>query len=80
MFFELYAGTYDATDLPIAIKIYEEEGSLMAQGSGQPAFELNPLEKHVFDYQPAKLEIEFKPYENTFVLKQGGQVFELKKQ
>ncbi len=79
-FFELYAGTYGSDDLPITIKIYEEEGSLMAQGSGQPSFALNPIEKHVFDYQPAKLEIEFKPFENTFILKQGGQTFELKKQ
>lgn len=79
-FFELYAGTYGSVDLPITIKIYEEEGSLMAQGSGQASFALNPTEKHVFDYQPAKLEIEFQPFKNTFILKQGGQTFEMKKQ
>ena len=79
-FLKLYEGTYGADGFPITVKIYEEDGSLKAQGEGQPAFTLNPVEKHIFDFKKAGLEIEFKPFDNTLIFNQAGRTFELKKQ
>jgi D-alanyl-D-alanine carboxypeptidase len=79
-YFELYEGIYGAEGFPMTIKIYTEEEELKAEGKGQPSFTLTPIEKHVFEFTKAGLEIEFKPLENIFILKQAGQIFELKKQ
>ncbi|WP_338793544.1 serine hydrolase domain-containing protein [Bernardetia sp. MNP-M8] len=76
---ELYQGTYGAEVFPIKIKIYLEENELKAKGEGQPSFTLTAIEKNIFEFAQAGLQIEFKPYENKLILKQGGQVFELKK-
>lgn len=77
---ELYQGTYGAEGFPIKIKIYLEENELKAQGEGQPSFTLTAIEENIFESIQAELQIEFKPYENKLILKQGGQVFELKKE
>ena len=77
-FLELYKGTYGAEDFPMNIKIYLEENQLKAQAEGQDAFSLTPTKKHIFEFVGGG--IEFKPLENKFILKQAGQVFELKKQ
>jgi len=79
-FYELYEGTYGAEGFPMNIKIYLEENQLKAQAEGQPAFILTPTGKHIFEFAQAGLEIEFKPFENKFILNQAGQIFELKKQ
>lgn len=79
-FYELYEGTYSADGFPMAIKVYLEEDQLKAQAEGQGAFVLSPVEKHVFEFLEAGIEIRFKPFENLFILQQGGQSFELKKQ
>ncbi|WP_176223782.1 serine hydrolase domain-containing protein [Marivirga sericea] len=77
-YFELYEGNYGAEGFPMNVKIYVEEGELKAQAEGQPSFTLTPTEKHVFEFSKAGIEIGFKPFENTLILNQGGQVFELK--
>lgn len=79
-FLELYKGTYGAEEFPMNIKIYLEENQLKAQAEGQDAFTLTPTKKHIFEFADSGIEIEFKPSENKFILKQAGQVFELKKQ
>ena len=76
-FFEAYSGTYFSDQLPIKIKIYTEDGELKAQGEGQPAFSLNPVEKHIFDFKKAGVELEFDPYKEIMILKQAGQEFEM---
>ncbi|PCH75942.1 MAG: serine hydrolase [Flavobacteriaceae bacterium] len=78
-FYALYEGVYGAEDFPMNIKIYLEENELKAQADGQPFFTLSPKEKHVFSFVQAGIEIEFKPFENKFILRQSGQLFELKK-
>lgn len=75
-----YEGTYSTPMLPIKLKIFIEDGVLLAQGTNQPSFMLNPVEKNQFKYDPAKLNIEFKPSENKLILSQGGGVFELTKE
>jgi D-alanyl-D-alanine carboxypeptidase len=79
-FLELYKGTYGAEDFPMNIEIYLEENQLKAQAEGQDAFTLTPTKKHIFEFAKGGIEIEFKPFENKFILKQAGQIFELKKQ
>lgn len=76
-FYSAYSGTYTSDDLPISIKIFTENNILKAQGEGQPAFDLKPVEKHVFDFKKAGVEIEFNPYLDKMILKQGGQAFEM---
>jgi len=78
-YYDAYAGTYHSDELPISIKIYEEDDELKAQGEGQPAFTLNPIAKHTFDYKKAGIVLEFDPYEDTMLLKQAGQEFKMAK-
>lgn len=75
-----YEGMYRTEKLPIGIKVYVKEGKLIAQGDGQPAFELTPKDKDVFEFQEAQIQMEFKPSENIVVLKQSGIEFELKRE
>lgn len=79
-FYGDYSGTYGSDDLPIKIKIYAEDGVLKAEGEGQPAFTLNPVEKHIFDFKKAGIELEFDPYQEKMLLKQVGQEFEMTKE
>ena len=79
-YFEAYSGTYVSDKLPIKIKVYVEDGQLVAQGEGQPSLVLSPSEKHIFDYKKAGLELEFDPYEEKMILKQAGQIFEMEKE
>lgn len=78
-FFEAYTGTYTSDKLPIKVKIYTENGTLKAQGEGQPAFTLTPIEKHIFDFKKAGVELIFDPYQETMLLKQAGKEFEMTK-
>jgi D-alanyl-D-alanine carboxypeptidase len=79
-FYEAYSGTYGSDKLPIKIKIYAEDSVLKAEGEGQPAFTLNPVEKHIFDFKKAGIELEFDPYQEKMLLKQAGQEFEMTKE
>ena len=79
-FYSAYEGNYISDKLPIKIKIYTEDGLLKAQGEGQPAFTLNPVEKHIFDFKKAGIELEFDPYQETMPLKQAGQDFKVTKE
>jgi len=75
-----YEGTYSTPMLPIKLKIFIEDGVLMAQGTNQPSFMLDPVEKHKFKYDLAKLKIEFRSSENKLMLSQRGGEFELTKE
>lgn len=79
-FYSAYSGTYTSDKLPFKIKIYTEDGALKAQGEGQPAFTLNPVEKHIFDFKKAGIEIEFEPYQENMRLKQAGQEIQMTKE
>jgi hypothetical protein len=68
---ESYAGTYKSEQLPFDIKVFIREGKLYLQATGQP--ELAPKAKSptVFEFAPARLEVEFDSA-GSFMLKQGG--------
>lgn len=75
-----YEGMYRTEKLPIGIKVFVKEGKLMAQGDGQPAFELTPKGQDVFEFQEAQIRMVFKPSENSVILIQSGMEFELKRE
>lgn len=69
---KVYEGNYTSEMLPMDIKIFAEGEVLKAQATGQGAFPLEPFAEHQFQFEPAKVEIEFKPDENKLILRQGG--------
>ncbi len=76
---ESYEGEYSAPNLPLKLTITKREGSLMGQGTGQPAFPLTAVSKTEFKYDQAQLQIEFVPGENKMILEQMGNRYELTK-
>lgn len=77
---EKYVGVYASANLPLKITIFKNEERLMAQASGQSAFELEIIETDKFKFEPAGIVIEFIPNENKLILKQGGGVFRFTKE
>lgn len=77
---EPYVGEYASAQIPIKLKIFKGENALMAQGTNQPAFMLECFDKHKFRFDAARLEIEFMPEDDKLILKQGGGVFEMRKE
>ncbi len=75
---EAFSGTYSSNDLPLKITIFEKEGELLAQATGQSSFPLTQKDEKTFVFQAARIEIEFG--ENTLILKQGGQKFNFVKE
>ncbi|MFT4071267.1 MAG: serine hydrolase domain-containing protein [Dysgonamonadaceae bacterium] len=75
-----YLGTYSTLHFPIKLAITKNGDTLVAQGTGQPAFNLEYFSEHKFIFYSAKIEIEFKPEEDSLILKQGGATFIMKKE
>ncbi|SDS02636.1 CubicO group peptidase, beta-lactamase class C family [Gillisia sp. Hel1_33_143] len=75
-----YEGTYASPMLPIKLDVFIEDGSLLVQGTNQPAFILYAVDKDKFKNDLLKLKIEFKPSESKLILSQGGGIFELTKE
>jgi len=72
-----YLGTYTSDELPIDITISENQGKLIAKGQGQPSFELNHKEGHIYRNKEIGLSITFYPEQGKIDLLQGGAVFEM---
>jgi hypothetical protein len=66
-------GIYSSKDIPLKITVFEKDGELLAQATGQSSFPLTQKDEKTFVFQAARIEIEFG--ENSFILKQGGQKF-----
>jgi len=75
-----YLGVYSTPDLPIKITISRDDKTLMAQGTGQPAFPLEAFEPDKFKFDQAGVVIEFITAGKKLILKQGGQNFEMIKE
>lgn len=75
-----YVGSYSSPMIPLKITITIENGNLMAQATGQPAFPLEAVEKHKFKFDVAGVVIDFIPTENALILKQGGGQFRFVKE
>jgi hypothetical protein len=74
-----YSGNFSSKDIPLKINIFEKDGNLSAQATGQPSFPLTYSSEDVFVFAQAGIEIEFTSGTN-FVLKQGGKKFNFTKE
>ena len=68
-----YSGTYSSKEIPLKITIFEKNGELLAQATGQSSFPLTQKNENTFIFQAARIELEFS--DKTFILHQGGQKF-----
>ncbi len=68
-----YSGNYSSEQMPLKLKVFEKNGELQAQATGQSAFPLTMLADDTFIFSSAGIEINFK--ENSLLLKQGGMKF-----
>jgi CubicO group peptidase (beta-lactamase class C family) len=74
-----YSGTFASKDIPLKITVFEKEGNLLAQATGQPSFPLTFSRDDVFVFAAAGIEMEFTS-STSFILKQGGQKFNFTKE
>ncbi len=75
-----YEGTYKAPGFPLDIKIFEEQGKLMAQATGQNAFPLEVVSDSEFKFDPAGIKMKFNPDKNTIDFNQGSMALVFAKQ
>lgn len=76
---EKYSGTYASEELPLKISIFEKNGEMLAQATGQTSFPLTMQNESTFIFASAGIEIVFEE-NNTFILKQGGMNFKFVKE
>ncbi|HCY43217.1 MAG TPA: peptidase [Prolixibacteraceae bacterium] len=67
-----YLGIYASEQIALKITITKNGNTLIAQGTGQPAFPLEATDKNKFKFDQAGAKFEFNPTENTMILFQGG--------
>lgn len=76
---EKYVGVYSSTQIPLKITITRNNETLVAQATGQAAFPLEATAPDKFKFEQAGVVLEFNSTDNTMILKQGGGVFNYKK-
>lgn len=74
-----YSGTYASKDIPLKITIFEKEGELLAQATGQSSFQLTIKDEKTFIFAQAGIKIIFDA-NNSFILNQGGGKFKFEKE
>lgn len=67
-----YLGVYASKEIPLKITITKQGNTLIAQGTGQPAFPLEATDKDKFKFEQAGIKFEFNPTDKTMILFQGG--------
>ncbi|HCE57940.1 MAG TPA: peptidase [Prolixibacteraceae bacterium] len=77
---EKYVGVYASTQIPLKITITRNNETLVAQATGQSAFPLEATAADKFKFDQAGVVMEFNATDNSMVLKQGGGVFNYKKE
>jgi CubicO group peptidase (beta-lactamase class C family) len=75
-----YLGVYSSKQLPLKITITKANGKLSGQGTGQAPFPLEATAKDKFGFARAGIILEFNPVDGTMILKQGGGVFNFKRE
>lgn len=74
-----FEGTFSNSTLGLNIKLWEQDGALMAQADGQSGFALESFEGDVFKFAPAGIIMEFNQERTEFTLIQGGGRYIFKK-
>lgn len=75
-----YAGVYTHPDFPLKVTVFEKEGVLMAQATGQGAFATEAFAGHRFTFSAAGIVLTFDVAAQTMRLQQGNNEFLMKKQ
>lgn len=70
-----YTGNYSSAELPLNILITKNNNILIAQATGQSAFDLQYVGSHEFKFEPADIVLIFNPSGSSMTLKQGGKSF-----
>ncbi len=70
-----YLGIYSSTQLPLKITISKNNTTLMAQATGQDAFQLEASAKDQFMFHQAGIELLFDTSKSEMTLNQGGETF-----
>lgn len=68
-----FLGVYSSTQIPLKITISKDNTTLIAQGTGQPSFPLEAVEKNKFKFDQIGLVLTFDPEQKTMILNQGGE-------
>lgn len=77
---EKYLGTYSSPDFPMKINISREEGSLIAQATGQSPISLDAVGENIFKADQLMLKLTFFPTLDKMLLEQGEHKVELRKE
>ena len=72
-------GTYSSKTIPLIIEVTREDNTLLIQGTGQPKISLEAVERNIFKSNIVGAEFEFKPEENSFILRQNGAIIKFVK-
>ena len=75
-----YLGVYVSKQIPLKITITKNANTLIAQGTGQPAFPLEATGKDKFKFDKAGAKFGFNPTDKTMILFQGGGQIEFTKE
>lgn len=75
-----YLGVYSSKQISLKITITKNGNTLIAQGTGQPAFPIEATDKDKFKFDQAGAKFEFNPKENKMILFQGGGQIEFTKE
>ncbi len=75
-----YLGVYSSKQLPLKMTITKTNNQLFGQGTGQPSFPLEAIEKNKFEFKQAGVILEFNPTKKTMILKQYGGVFNFERE
>ena len=67
-----YLGVYSSKQIVLKITITKDGNTLIAQGTGQPAFPLEATDKDKFKFDQAGAKFEFNPTDKKMILFQGG--------
>jgi D-alanyl-D-alanine carboxypeptidase len=70
-----YLGVYASTQIPLKITITKKDVVLVAQATGQSAFDLDAAANHQFKFDPAGIVMIFDPASSQMTLKQAGRDF-----
>jgi len=65
-------GSYSSKTIPMIIEVTREDNTLIIQGTGQPKISLEAVERNIFKSNIVGAEFEFKPEDNSFILRQNG--------
>lgn len=75
-----YLGVYISDQIPLKITITKKTNVLIAQGTGQPSFSLEAINKDLFKSDQVGAKFEFNTTKNIMILYQGGMQIKFTKE